>query len=269
MEALSNNNIKQNSCLRPSSTLKGFLEYGNGMETIWRTENALNDNGEYDIGARNVTALLYGDNRHNAPQWDYVVMNDRSHNPAQNKTRQISLNVLQKGYAPMLANIGATPVFIATHAYRNNTNITATLGDVPTYTARVKQGYEQYSQTLSQLLPTSHTPLIAPVGDAFLIVWRENLNLWYKLYNTDGLHPSPHGTYLQGCVIYCTIYGKAPLKSMALPKDVSVMFRNARAMQPDGLTPGGDYLPYPNYEEALYLYDVAVRVVLLDYETGS
>jgi hypothetical protein len=31
-----------------------------------------------------------------------------------------------------------------------------------------------------------------------------------NLYSPDNIHPSPHGTWLQCCLLYCTMIGEAP-----------------------------------------------------------
>ena len=51
MEALSGNTVEQDSCLRPSGTLKSIVEKGNNMIERFHTEKALTSDGTYDIGA--------------------------------------------------------------------------------------------------------------------------------------------------------------------------------------------------------------------------
>lgn len=49
---------------------------------------------------------------------------------------------------------------------------------------------------------------VAPVGMA----WRESLHKRRSLhlYQADGSHPSPAGSYLAACVFYATLYGRSP-----------------------------------------------------------
>jgi len=262
MEAISDNRIIQNSCLRPSATLTGILKNGNGMGTIFNTSKALKDEGSFDIGAPDVYTLLLGDETsgYEPPNWDFVVMNDRTYYPAKSYTRSKTKKTLENVYAPILEEIGATPVFIATHAYRVPSEKVAELGNITTYTSLVLEGVKEYAEVLQHYLPSDQTPRIAPVGKAFLRVWEEDPDLWYNLFNIDDYHPSPHGTYLQGCVIYCTLFERPPLKETAIPFHPADLFRNSRVMQPEGWTSGGDYLPKPTYQEAEYLFNVAKRV---------
>ena len=51
------------------------------------------------------------------PQWDYVMINDNTRDPARLETRQTSLETLKTTYVPWFRETGATPVFLWTHAY--------------------------------------------------------------------------------------------------------------------------------------------------------
>jgi len=89
---------------------------------------------------------------------------------------------------------------------------------------------------------------------AFLLIWEENVSFWKGLFGEDLYHPSPHGTYLAGCVIYSTIYNKLPSASSRFTDEV---FGRSRMMQLSG-----DAQPLPSEDEALYLRWIAKRVVL-------
>jgi len=85
---------------------------------------------------------------------------------------------------------------------------------------------------MTTLLPPSQARRLAPVGVAFLMVWEEDRRLWYKLFHHDHLHPSPSGTFLTGCVLHFTLFGKMPKKNVMLPvQDLSVLWARARMMQ--------------------------------------
>ena len=93
------------------------------------------------------------------------------------------------------------------------------VGEVPEFTSRVHWGYQEYAQVLGETLPADQSPLIAPVGLAFLLIWEEAYGIWEKLFLKDRLHPSPHGTYLIGCVLYATLYSRMPLTGIAKQSD--------------------------------------------------
>ena len=237
------------------------------MKSIFNTSKALREDGTYDIGSPDVYSLLLGGGSSGYGNWDYVVLNDRTYYPAKNTTREKTIQTLITYYVPIFQSIGAgaIPVFISTHAYRVPSNKTKPLGDgdIHTYTSLVSSGVEEYTKVLSSYLTQSQTPRIAYVGYAFEIVYQENYTLWERLFNIDDYHPSPHGTYLQGCIVYCTLFGTLPSEGIAVAlEDPADLFEYSRVMQPVGWTSGGDYLDKPTVWEAGYLYDVAGRVCM-------
>ena len=191
-------------------------------------------------------------------QWDFVVMNDQSLRPAVPYERQKSINALKNTYIPMFTASQSTVVFIMTHAYsRPNVNLTSLgLSSIPMFTAKTFKGYHAYAKVVSAAsIPTR----LAPVALAFLTVWDENGSLWSRLFGPDSFHPSPHGTYLQTCVVHATIFGYLP-DAPRSTDHIAQYFNHSRSMQL-GKTP----LDLPTKAEALYLRSVADRVVLQNY----
>ena len=296
MQVLSQDAIVQDSCLRGGGDFASLLVLGNGMQNKWRTarasllESSSQDDEEiYDFGACSVPQLLlgYDDNlseqnengvytvdgknpcfqsdayyqyRLNkaTPTWDFVVLNDHSRFPAKDDEREESVQALQDYYVDFLQATGATPVFLATHAYEAANNVSSRgMGDMPTFTAAVYDGYLQYAAALNASL--SVEPMIAPTGLAYLQVWQERPRLWKKLFFVDGLHPSPYGTYLNGCVLYATLFNRMPPRRLAVPWRPQSLFSRARRIQHKKNTSAAQF---PSMTEASYLYSVAQRVVL-------
>lgn len=56
-----------------------------------------------------------------------------------------------------------------------------------------------------------------PAGEAWRAAWRRDDKL--KLYSSDGLHPSPAGSYVAALVIYEQLYGQTPV---GLPERLQV-----------------------------------------------
>lgn len=239
-------------------------------------------------------------------KWDFVVMNDQTVYPGIVSKRKRSLKVLTTKYAKLFKKLKtARPVFLATYGYMkasyqsgqqqqqdaasdDDTTANAdynydttydTLGSMEEFTSRIWYGYQQYAKELGALLPASQQPIIAPVGPAFLMLYEENLSLWDKMFYDDGYHPSPHGSFLIGCVLYATLYGRLPSSNIfdvaSMPysssgtynNDDSVsddqytiahLWKNARKMQMSDM---GSNHPYPTIEEAKYLLYIAERVV--------
>lgn len=163
--------------------------------------------------------LQYLNDTYSPPVWDFVVMNDQTVAPGKYYSRRKSMLVLKEVYANMFRELPlgtGRPVFLVTHAYnkseaalsRNSTK--AKLGDIPEFTSRIYYGYQLYAQTLAAYLPPEQEPLLAPAGLVFLMLWEENYGMWKRLFFYDGFHPSPHGTYVIGLVLYATLFQRMP-----------------------------------------------------------
>jgi len=195
-----------------------------------------------------------------------------------------------------------TIVFIQTAAYRSpGVKNSDDLGTFDEFTTKLQEGYQEYvdavvstasssTQSSSSSSFPSHTTIrakIAPVGTAYQYIRQQQQQqqktdyelLWSKLYARDGFHPSPLGTYLQACVLYCTITDEPP----PLTYDVK-WWDTARYMQPvtttttnNGETTAGEEednavegplpLPLPTSEEAKILRGVACRVCGIGVDT--
>ena len=152
------------------------------------------------------------------------------------------------------------------------------LEDVANFTSLTAVGYQAYANMLRQYgFPDVR---IAPVGLAFLAVYDETFELWQTLFhNADHLHASPSGTFLQGLVIYHTLFGEVPPKHQVLLRrrsddyDMSVWWKTARMMQHAWEPPN----PFPTRKTADYLYGIAERVLVhghvpasfIDYQSGE
>jgi hypothetical protein len=286
METLSEGNITQNSCFRRDASLKSITLHGNGMSDYWNTSAAhINGTGVYDFGACTIKQLLFGRDDHlqelarkgkdkhnplignpcldypdyleylnryyaeNKPKWDFVVLNDNSRNPVRAVHRAKGLQALRAVYVPWFQKSGAIPVFLDTHAAKKD--------DIAAFTSITYEGYEQYAAVFEAFLPPAQKPRIAPVGIVLLTVWEENQALWRMLFESDGIHLTPLGTFLQGCVIHYTVLGRMPTKKDVIRDDMSELWRNARAMEHSGNTPD----PFPSKENAEYVYNIAERVL--------
>jgi hypothetical protein len=228
--------VKQDSCLRGGATLTSLWREGNGMQDKFTSKDP-----HSDIGADTVEEML-------SSQWDFIVINDYTQGPARLKTRHMSASSLQALYFPLLAESRATPVFLQTAAYRKPTKGSDDLGSVEDFTKSISEGYQTYAAVLSDLLPESQKPVVAPVGQAFLQVHNTDRKLWEKLFYVDNHHPSPHGTWLQACVLYCVLVGDVP------PEYNPQWWKKSRFMMP------GVQLEVPNRKDAERLRNIAIEV---------
>ena len=196
--------VIQDCCLHGGASIPSLVEEGSGMFPQFKTDSAIltewHNATIHDYGACTVKQLLLGSDpilldpdydsnkntaarrnldpcqqdqayrlflidRNIGQQWNYVLINDNTRNPARNATRLASLVTLREKYVPWLLQTGATPVFLWTHAYipSNGRDMTG-LEDVANFTSLTGVGLREYCKLLKQYLPTPQTPRIAPVG---------------------------------------------------------------------------------------------------------
>lgn len=191
------------------------------------------------------------------PKWDYILLNDNSRGPCCTYPREEGMELLVDVYVPWILKTGAVPVFMVTHAYWPSTRDMSGLTDVPTFMSLTYEGYKQYAEAIAPLLPEHQQPKLAPVGLAFLLIWEESPKFWEKLIHMDEIHLTPSGTFLEGLIVYATLYGHLPSPSRVLNGDVANLFTLARRM-----TPTEHFQePYPTFEQARYLYHIASRIM--------
>ena len=191
------------------------------------------------------------------PKWDYILLNDNSRGPCCTSPREEGIEALVDVYVPWILKTGAVPVFMVTHAYWPSTRNMTGLTDVPTFMSLTYEGYREYAEAIGALLPEHQQPKLAPVGLAFLLIWEESPSFWEDLIHMDEIHPSPMGTFLEGLIVYGTLYGHLPSPSIVLNGDTANLFSNARRMTPSGRIQEA----YPTLDNARYLYHIASRIM--------
>jgi hypothetical protein len=194
-------------------------------------------------------------------EWDYVVFVDQTKRMAIEGARSESVYALANAYGPILKQTGAIPIIVDTHAFwSSETNMTG-LVDIPTFQSLIYDGVEEYVEALAYVLPDWQAPIVAPIGLAYLTIYEENEDMWYKLFIEDQMHSSIHGSYLFACVLYATMYGHLPPKSVSID-GIDKLFAKSRKLI------GQDYT-YPTADEAYYYRSVARRVALYGYVPDS
>lgn len=140
-------------------------------------------------------------------KWDYVIMNDQTQAPVRRNSRENTIRILKERYLPLI-NPSTTVIFIMTAAYRKTItgpiNNSQDLGTFDEFTESLKQGYIEYAS----IFPNAK---IVPLGLAYQYIKRNyDTKVFNSLYETDEYHPSPHGTYLEACILYCIIEEREP-----------------------------------------------------------
>lgn len=102
----------------------------------------------------------------------------------------------------------------------------------------IAQAYHQLSQR--------HETMLAPVGEAWKMARQMRPEL--QLYDPDGSHPSPSGTYLTACVMYAVLFDRSPL---GLPDRITTLDRHGEKL----------YLNIQTPEDATFLQKVAQQAL--------
>jgi hypothetical protein len=119
--------------------------------------------------------------------WDYVVLQDHSLGPI---TNSASMWRHARLFDREVRKVGGKTVFYSTWARKN----------APASQSQITAAYSGIAAELGVLC--------CPAGPAWASVIHERPSL--ELYQSDGSHPSPAGTYLTACVFYSVLYGANP-----------------------------------------------------------
>ena len=120
--------------------------------------------------------------------------------------------------------------------------------DFPTMQDQLTDGYLAYRDLYS----TADRPVwVAPAGLAFAKIYDETgdptdpNSLFYRLYQTDGSHPSMSGTWLVACTVYATLTGRSPEGLWPPPGVDPVEGEHLASVAADVVLNGADGLSYP------------------------
>ena len=230
--------VIQDSCFQGLSTITSLWLIGNTVNETLHTQAAMRPDGTYDVGSPTIQALLA------EQDWDFLVLNDYTQGPARLSLRNESIVTLKTCYAPILRDMGTTLVFLETAAYEYpGIQQTQDLGDFDEFSRRTHEGYEEYVEIMCQ---QNCSARLAPSGMASSYIRNHIPDMFHMLYAQDHHHPSPHGTWLEACVVYCTITGEIP------PRYQAHWWNTARYIQPG--------LDFPTDEEAEEIRHIAGHV---------
>ncbi len=137
--------------------------------------------------------------RLNSSKWDFVVLQEQSQIPASEPARTGTMYPAVRALVRQIEADGARPILFLTWAHRDGWPENGLPG-YEDMQVEIDRGYLGIAQDLS--LP------VAPVGYAWLIAYRQESRL--DLWQDDGSHPSPQGTYLAACVFYAAIFRQSP-----------------------------------------------------------
>lgn len=163
----------------------------------------------YQHAARKVTQKVL-----TGQKWDYVVLQEQSQVPSMEIERNGDMYPAVRTLNDRIRAAGATPILFVTWGRKKGCP---------------EIGYQDYGSMQDQLIEgykgiaKELGITMSPVGVAWkkAVSERPELELW----DGDGIHPSPIGTYLAACVFYAVLYGESPegIKfHNDLPNDIAV-----------------------------------------------
>jgi hypothetical protein len=131
--------------------------------------------------------------------WTYVALQEQSDTPATD-TGRASMYPAARALAAAVERDGAVPMFFMTWAHRDGE---PTAGQA-SYESMQQQVDGSYLSIASEL----NVP-VAPVGFTWYMVRHDHPEM--DLWQDDGVHPTPTGTYLAACVFYASIFRASPV----------------------------------------------------------
>jgi hypothetical protein len=125
------------------------------------------------------------------------------------------------------AGNGAGTLFLMTWGRRDGDSTNPDrYPDFPTMSALLDEGYLAYAAAASE---DGSPAYVAPAGRAWTRVYEDVLaeggdplaagSAFHGLYDADGSHPSPRGSFLTACVVYASLSGASP-QGLPAPGDV-------------------------------------------------
>ncbi len=195
--------------------------------------------------------------------WDWVVLQDQSQVPGFPETEpdfQASLAAVPELDA-LVDGAGGQTVFLMTWGRRAGDELNPDLyPDYLTMQARLAEGYLRYAEAATT---DTRTSWVAPVGYAWRHVYQAALDagedplaadaLFTRLYQPDGSHPTPLGTWMAACVLYSSTTGRrctgldfpdelaeADVEAIQAAADAAVFEESPELAYPWADEPGGD-----------------------------
>jgi hypothetical protein len=150
-------------------------------------------------------------------KWSVVVLQEQSDTPASEAGRTAMFEPAVRSMAAAAGATGARTLLLETWAHRDGSPDLGLAG-YAAMQARIDAAYEAAAAAVGAS--------VAPAGSAWEAarVAGPGIALWQD----DGSHPAPAGTYLAACVLYATVTGRTPV---GLPTRVGVSPADAAILQ--------------------------------------
>ena len=163
--------------------------------------------------------------------WNYILLQDHELCTTQTTEdgRPVSLRALREHYLPSIQNLSKqhrqppspppppTVLLMETFAYQTpRLRETIGLGGMEEFTSAIVVGIEEYASVVQDFgLEYRVIPMATAVEALAKAVVADGsanptTDLWKRIYDRDGVHPSPHGAWLQACLIVSIVTGRVP-----------------------------------------------------------
>jgi hypothetical protein len=135
----------------------------------------------------------------NGSQWQFVVLQEQSEIPSIESFRQSQMYPATRSLVTAIRADGASPVLLETWAHQ------AGWSDYSLSFVAMQAGIDQGYATIGGELKVP----VAPAGQAWqaLVQAAPGMVLWQP----DGSHPAPAGTFLAACALYTRVFGPCPV----------------------------------------------------------
>jgi hypothetical protein len=137
----------------------------------------------------------------NGSHWQFVILQEQSEIPSIESIRQTQMYPAARSLVATVRSDGATPILLETWAHQ------AGWSDYGLSYSAMQAAIDQGYGSIAGELKVS----VAPAGQAWQAVVREDPGI--VLWQSDGSHPTPAGTYLAACALYTRIFGPCPVGS--------------------------------------------------------
>ena len=140
--------------------------------------------------------------------WAFVILQEQSIVPAVPQAREAGMYPAVRRLATAIRSHGSEPVLYLTWARRDGLADNG-FADFGAMQAAITDGYLHIANELDLR--------VAAAGEAWRLARREIPDA--PLFDGDGSHPAPAGTYLTACVLYATLFHASP-EGLAAPAGV-------------------------------------------------
>jgi hypothetical protein len=172
-------------------------------------------------------------------------------------SRAYTQQVVRQYYLPAMQAYKPVVIFLQTAAYSKHIRDIDDLGSFTEFSDKLAAGMQVYQSTCLEVLPDCR---IARLGEAVRTLYLQQQqqstkdSLFSLLYQKDGRHFTMVGSWLEACILYCTMTRTDP------PVYNAEWWKSSRILL---------YEPAPTPQQAETLRQLAIATCRMDYPPES